>query len=170
MGKVLIIAEKPSVATDIARVLGGFVKHTDYYESEEYVLSSAVGHLLELAVPEKYEVKRGKWSFANLPVIPPHFDLNPIEKTKPRLKLLKKLIKRKDVDKLINAAMQTEACLCIIPLQDYLHLGTAARMNTPGTITGNWLWTFNWDQLTEEMTGSMRQQITEANRLVGKNG
>ena len=103
MGKVLIIAEKPSVATDIARVLGGFIKHTDYYESEEYVLSSAVGHLLELAVPEKYEVKRGKWSFANLPVIPPHFDLNPIEKTKPRLKLLKKLIKRKDVDKLINA-------------------------------------------------------------------
>ena len=102
MGKVLIIAEKPSVATDIARVLGGFVKHTDYYESEEYVLSSAVGHLLELAVPEKYEVKRGKWSFANLPVIPPHFDLNPIEKTKPRLKLLKKLIKRKDVDKLNN--------------------------------------------------------------------
>jgi len=103
MSKVLIIAEKPSVARDIARVLGGFVKHTDYYESEEYVLSSAVGHLLELAVPEKYEVKRGKWSFANLPVIPPYFDLNPIEKTKPRLKLLKKLIKRKDVDKLINA-------------------------------------------------------------------
>jgi DNA topoisomerase-3 len=103
MGKVLIIAEKPSVATDIARVLGGFTKHSDYYESEEYVLSSAIGHLLELAVPEKYEVKRGKWSFANLPVIPPHFDLNPIEKTKSRLKLLKKLIKRKDVDKLINA-------------------------------------------------------------------
>ena len=103
MGKTLIIAEKPSVATDIARVLGGFVKHTDYFESEKYVLSSAIGHLLELAVPEKYEVKRGKWSFANLPVIPPHFDLNPIEKTKPRLKLLSKLIKRKDVDRLINA-------------------------------------------------------------------
>ena len=103
MGKALIIAEKPSVATDIARVLGGFVKHTDYFESEKYVLSSAIGHLLELSVPEKYEVKRGKWSFANLPVIPPHFDLNPIEKTKPRLKLLTKLIKRKDVDMLINA-------------------------------------------------------------------
>lgn len=103
MGKVLIIAEKPSVAKDIARVLGGFIKYPDYYESEEYVLSSAIGHLLELAVPEKYEVKRGKWSFVNLPVIPPHFDLNPIEKTKSRLKLLKKLIKRKDVDKLINA-------------------------------------------------------------------
>ena len=78
-------------------------KHTDYFESDQYVLSSAVGHLLELAVPEQYEVKRGKWSFANLPVIPPHFDLNPIEKTESRLKLLTRLIKRKDVDALINA-------------------------------------------------------------------
>ncbi len=103
MGKTLIIAEKPSVAADIARVLGGFTKHTDYFENDRYVLSSAIGHLLELAVPEQYEVKRGKWSFANLPVIPPHFDLHPIEKTAPRLKLLTKLIKRKDVDALINA-------------------------------------------------------------------
>ncbi|SCY09304.1 DNA topoisomerase III [Nitrosospira sp. Nsp13] len=103
MGKTLIIAEKPSVAADIARVLGGFTKHTDYFESDQYVLSSAVGHLLELAVPEQYEVKRGKWSFSNLPVIPPYFDLNPIEKTESRLKLLTKLIKRKDVNELINA-------------------------------------------------------------------
>ena len=103
MGKTLIIAEKPSVAADIARVLGGFTKQTDYFESDQYVLSSAIGHLLELAVPEQYEIKRGKWSFANLPVIPPHFDLRPIEKTESRLKLLTKLIKRKDVDALINA-------------------------------------------------------------------
>src|SRR5215216_6566710 len=103
MGKALIIAEKPSVATDISKALGGFKKHEDYYESDNYVLSSAIGHLLELVVPEQYEVKRGKWSFANLPVIPPHFDLNPIEKTESRLKLLTKLIKRKDVETLINA-------------------------------------------------------------------
>ncbi|MDP1935406.1 MAG: DNA topoisomerase III [Nitrosomonas sp.] len=103
MTKSLIIAEKPSVAADIARVLGNFTKHTDYFENDQYVVSSAVGHLLELAIPEEYEVKRGKWSFANLPVIPPHFDLNPIEKTSSRLKLLSKLIKRKDVDTLINA-------------------------------------------------------------------
>ncbi|MBA4142281.1 MAG: DNA topoisomerase III [Nitrosospira sp.] len=103
MGKTLIIAEKPSVAADIARVLGGFTKHPDYFESDQYVLSSAVGHLLELSVPEQYEVKRGKWSFSNLPVIPPHFDLNPIEKTESRLKLLTRLIRRKDVDSLINA-------------------------------------------------------------------
>ncbi len=103
MNKSLIIAEKPSVAADIARALGGFTKHTDYFENDQYVISSAVGHLLELIIPEEYEVKRGKWSFANLPVIPPHFDLNPIEKTSSRLKLLSKLIKRKDVDALINA-------------------------------------------------------------------
>ncbi|PZP55673.1 MAG: DNA topoisomerase III, partial [Azospira oryzae] len=103
MGKKLIIAEKPSVAADIARALGGFQKHDDYYESDQYVLSSAVGHLLELAVPEGYEVKRGKWSFAHLPVIPPHFELKPIEKSEDRLKLLLRLIKRKDVVGLINA-------------------------------------------------------------------
>ena len=103
MSKALIIAEKPSVANDIARALGGFTKHDEYYESDDYVLSSAVGHLLEIAAPEEYEVKRGKWSFAHLPVIPPHFDLNPIAKSESRLKVLTKLIKRKDVDRLINA-------------------------------------------------------------------
>ncbi len=103
MGKALIIAEKPSVASDIARALGGFKKTDEFYESDQYLVSSAVGHLLELVVPEGVEPARGKWSFAHLPVIPPHFDLQPIEKTQPRLRLLTKLVKRKDVDLLINA-------------------------------------------------------------------
>ncbi len=103
MSKQLIIAEKPSVASDIARVLGGFKRHDDYFESADFVLSSAVGHLVQIAVPEEFEVKRGKWSFANLPVIPPHFDLLPIEKSEARLKLLTKLLKRKDVTGVINA-------------------------------------------------------------------
>src|SRR5689334_10307318 len=103
MGKALIIAEKPSVASDIAKALGGFKKQEDYYESDKYVLSSAVGHLLELAVPPGVEPAKGKWSFAHLPVIPPHFDLQPLEKTESRLRLLSKLIKREDVDLLINA-------------------------------------------------------------------
>ncbi len=103
MSKKLIIAEKPSVAADIARALGGFTRKGDYFESGEYILSSAVGHLLELVVPEKYEVKKGKWSFARLPVIPPHFDLSPIDRSKERLNLLLRLIKRKDVTSLINA-------------------------------------------------------------------
>src|SRR5690348_12793778 len=103
MSKKLIIAEKPSVANDIARALGGFARHGDYYESRDYVLSSAIGHLLELVPPEGVEVKRGKWSFANLPVIPPHFDLRPIERTEERLELLTKLLRRKDVSGVINA-------------------------------------------------------------------
>ncbi|MBC3920883.1 DNA topoisomerase III [Undibacterium sp. CY18W] len=103
MTKTLIIAEKPSVANDIAKALGGFTKHDDYFESDNYVLSSAVGHLLEITVPEEYDVKRGKWSFTHLPMIPPHFALNPIAKTESRLKVLNKLIKRKDVTGLINA-------------------------------------------------------------------
>lgn len=103
MGKALIIAEKPSVANDIAKALGGFAKSGDHLESDKYVLSSAVGHLLQLCLPEGVEVKRGKWTFAHLPVIPNHFDLQPIEKAEDRLKLLLKLLKRKDVDALINA-------------------------------------------------------------------
>ena len=103
MTKTLIIAEKPSVANDIAKSLGGFTKHDEYFESDDYVLSSAIGHLVEIAAPEEYDVKRGKWSFANLPMIPPHFALNPIAKTESRLKLLNKLLKRKDVGAVINA-------------------------------------------------------------------
>jgi DNA topoisomerase-3 len=103
MGKKLIIAEKPSVAADIARALGGFARKGDYFESDDYVLSSAVGHLLELVLPEQYDVKKGKWSFARLPVIPPHFELAPIERSEQRLNLLLRLIKRKDVGALINA-------------------------------------------------------------------
>src|SRR5882672_8342539 len=103
MGKALIIAEKPSVAGDIAKALGGFKKHEDYYESDKYVISSAVGHLLQICVPEQFEVKRGKWTFAHLPVIPPHFDLQPIERNEARLRVLLKLIKRPDVDALVNA-------------------------------------------------------------------
>jgi DNA topoisomerase-3 len=107
MSKALVIAEKPSVAQDIVRALtpvdGKFEKHDEYFESEHYVVSSAVGHLVEIKAPDEFDVKRGKWSFANLPVIPPHFDLNPIDKSKGRLNALVKLIKRKDVTTLINA-------------------------------------------------------------------
>src|SRR5580698_1582857 len=103
MGKTLIIAEKPSVASDISKALGKFEKHEDYFENAEYVISSAVGHLLTIIPPPGVEAARGKWTFKCLPVIPPHFDLEPIEKSEPRLRALKKLIKRDDVTELINA-------------------------------------------------------------------
>lgn len=107
MTKSLIIAEKPSVAQDIVRALtpvaGKFEKHPDHFENERYVVTSAVGHLVEIQAPEEYDVKRGKWSFAHLPVVPPHFDLAPIDKAKTRLNAVVKQVKRKDVTELINA-------------------------------------------------------------------
>jgi DNA topoisomerase-3 len=105
--KTLVIAEKPSVAQDIVRAItptaGKFEKHDEYFESEEWLVTSAVGHLVEIQAPEEFDVKRGKWSFANLPVIPPYFDLKPIDKTKTRLNAIVKLAKRKDVNALVNA-------------------------------------------------------------------
>ena len=107
MSKALVIAEKPSVAQDIVRALtpssGKFDKHDDHFENDRYVVTSAVGHLVEIKAPEEFDVKRGKWSFAHLPVIPPHFDLAPIDKAKSRLGAVVKLVKRKDVGELINA-------------------------------------------------------------------
>jgi DNA topoisomerase III len=103
MAKQLIIAEKPSVAADIARALGGFKRHGEYFESDEFVLSSAVGHLLELRAPEEHDPRKGRWTFKHLPVIPPHFELAPIERSEPRLNVLLRLMKRKDVTALVNA-------------------------------------------------------------------
>ena len=107
MSKSLVIAEKPSVAQDIVRALtpvaGAFSKHDDYFENDRYIVTSAVGHLVEIQAPEEYDVKRGKWSFTHLPVIPPHFDLKPVEKTKSRLNAVTRLVKRKEVSELINA-------------------------------------------------------------------
>jgi len=107
MSKTLVIAEKPSVAQDIVRALtptaGKFEKHDDHFESDTFVVTSAVGHLVEIQAPEEFDVKRGKWSFAHLPVIPPYFDLKPVEKTKSRLAAVVKQAKRKDVSAIINA-------------------------------------------------------------------
>ncbi len=105
--KTLVIAEKPSVAQDIVRSLtptvGKFEKHDEHFENDKYIVTSAVGHLVEIQAPEEFDVKRGKWSFANLPVIPPHFDLHPMDKTKTRLNAIVKQAKRKDVGAFINA-------------------------------------------------------------------
>jgi len=105
--KTLVIAEKPSVAQDIVKALtplaGKFEKHDEHFENDKYVVTSAVGHLVEIQAPEEFDVKRGKWSFAHLPVIPPYFDLKPMDKTKTRLNAIVKQAKRKDVDQLINA-------------------------------------------------------------------
>ncbi|AGF48731.1 DNA topoisomerase III [Candidatus Kinetoplastidibacterium galati] len=102
MNKQLIIAEKPSVANDISKALGGFKKDNDFYENEEYVIASSIGHLLTLSAPN--EPSKGKWNLSSLPIIPNKFELVPIDKkSSERLKILNKIIKRKDITSIINA-------------------------------------------------------------------
>ena len=102
MPKSLIITEKPSVASDIAKALGGFKKGKDYYENEKYVISWAVGHLFELAVPASMK-DQDKWDMKKLPIMPTEFALEPAEKMTARANVLRKLIRNKDVSELINA-------------------------------------------------------------------
>ncbi|HZZ56207.1 MAG TPA: DNA topoisomerase 3 [Opitutaceae bacterium] len=102
--KSLIIAEKPSVAADLARALGKVPKKGDHFENDEYVISSAVGHLVELLMPEDIDKKKyGFWRLEMLPIIPERFELKPIEDSKERFDHLKKLLARKDIDLVINA-------------------------------------------------------------------
>src|SRR5256884_350959 len=102
MSKSLIITEKPSVAGDIAKALGGFKKGKDYYENEKYLISWAVGHLFELAVPVSMKAQ-DKWDMKKLPIMPPEFELAPAEKMGGRVSVLRKLIKDKNVLDIINA-------------------------------------------------------------------
>ncbi len=101
--KKLIISEKPSVAADIAKLLGKAKKVDDYYENDQYVIASALGHLVELNMPADIDKKYARWSLTNLPIIPDKFKVKPIEKTKAKLTSLKKLLARKDLDGVINA-------------------------------------------------------------------
>ena len=102
--KSLIIAEKPSVAADLARALGKVPKKGEIYENDEWVISSAVGHLVELFMPEDIDKKKyGFWRLDALPIIPEKFQLKPIAESKERFDLLKKLLARKDVGLVINA-------------------------------------------------------------------
>jgi DNA topoisomerase-3 len=102
--KCLIIAEKPSVAADLARALGKIPKKTDHYENDEYVISSAVGHLVGLQMPEDIDKKKyGFWRLETLPIIPDEFQLQPLPEGKDRFGQLKKLLARKDVTSVINA-------------------------------------------------------------------
>ena len=102
MSKSLIITEKPSVAGDIAKALGGFKKGKDYFENERYLISWAVGHLFELAVPASMK-EQDKWDMKKLPIMPPEFELEPADKMGGRVSTLRKLIRNKDVSEIINA-------------------------------------------------------------------
>src|ERR671927_30722 len=105
MSKTLVIAEKPSVGRDIAAALpGAFAKNETYLESGEYVITWAVGHLVELAQPEDYDEKLKKWRMADLPIVPEDFRLKPRDaKSKKQLTAIRKLLERDDVDRVVNA-------------------------------------------------------------------
>ncbi|MBN8510363.1 MAG: DNA topoisomerase III [Burkholderiales bacterium] len=183
MGKTVVIAEKPSVAQDIVRALtpvaGKFEKHADHFENDSYVVTSAVGHLVEIKAPEEYDVKRGKWSFAHLPVVPPHFDLAPIDKAKTRLNAVVKQIKRKDVDRLVNACDAGREGELIFRLIVQYAAGAKAKVDKP--VQRLWLQSMTPQAIREgfEQLRSDAQMLgladaarsrSEADWLVGING
>lgn len=104
MSKTLIIAEKPSVAGDLAKVLPGkFVKHKTHFEGGDYLVSFAIGHLVSICYPEEINPAWQKWDMTNLPIMPEEFKLKGLDGTKSQLNALQKLIRRKDVGQIINA-------------------------------------------------------------------
>jgi DNA topoisomerase-3 len=106
MSKTLVIAEKPSVAADLTRALGGKVKagRIEFFEVDDYLITSAVGHLVELALPSSMTKGKGiPWGLASLPIIPEAFDLKPIARSSDRFALVKKLLKKAEVTSVINA-------------------------------------------------------------------
>jgi len=102
--KSLIIAEKPSVAADLVRALPGkFEKSKTHYESDRYIVSYAIGHLVSIEFPEEIDPKYKAWKLDNLPILPEEFPLKGLDGTKTQLNALQQLIRRKDVVELINA-------------------------------------------------------------------
>jgi DNA topoisomerase-3 len=103
MGKTLIIAEKPSVAADIVKALPGkFTNAKTHFESDAYVVSYAIGHLVSIAYPEEIDPAYQKWSLDNLPILPEEFPLAVLPETKAQFNALTKLIRRRDVEVIVN--------------------------------------------------------------------
>jgi DNA topoisomerase-3 len=103
LAKSLIITEKPSVARDIAGALGEFAEQDGYWESEAYVMSFAVGHLFELLEPEELDEKFKRWTLDVLPIIPDRFEIKKKKGQSERIRVIEKLLRRKDVDRVVNA-------------------------------------------------------------------
>jgi len=101
--KQLVIAEKPSVAKDLAAALGKFTKEKDFFENDTYIITSAVGHIVELFMPEDFDPQWKSWKPSLLPILPEQFKLKAIAKSKDRFSVIKKLMQREDVESMINA-------------------------------------------------------------------
>lgn len=100
---ILVIAEKPSVALSIAKVIGANNQNNGYYEGRGYIVSWCVGHLIELANPDKYDEKYKKWNLADLPIIPKEYKYEINKATKKQFDILKSLLNNKSVGTVINA-------------------------------------------------------------------
>src|ERR671924_375424 len=105
MGKTLVIAEKPSVGRDLTRVLpGAFAKHDGYLESDQHVVTWAVGHLVQLAEPDEYDDRYKKWRMADLPIVPDRFKLVVRdERSQKQMNVVRQLLHREDIEKVVNA-------------------------------------------------------------------
>jgi len=102
--KILIIAEKPSVANDLVKILPGkFTKEKTHFEGDNYVVSFAIGHLVTICYPEEIDPVYQKWDMSTLPILPETFPLKGLDDTKGQLNALQKLIRRKDIKEIINA-------------------------------------------------------------------
>ncbi len=172
--KKLVIAEKPSVAKDLARVLGRVPKKEDHYENDEWVIDCAVGHLVELFMPDDFDKKLKAWKLTNLPIIPPEFQLKPIANTKKKFQQLKKQLKRKDVGEVINACDAGREGELI-----FTYIYELAKANKP--IKRLWMLSMT-DQAIKDAFANMREGVelqplqdaarcrSESDWLIGING
>ncbi|VJN41448.1 putative DNA topoisomerase [Streptococcus pneumoniae] len=99
----LVIAEKPSVAISIAKVIGATKKKDGYYEGNGYRVSWCVGHLIQMANPDSYDEKYAKWNIEDLPIIPSEYKYEVSKSTKKQFNILKKLLNDKEVENVVNA-------------------------------------------------------------------
>jgi len=156
----LIIAEKPSVASDLSRALpGSFTQHEGYWEGQDYLISWAVGHLLELSEPESYDPEYANWSLANLPILPETFLRRARKGQTAQLRLLKKLATRPEVEGLINACdAAREGELIFREIEHYANTGKPVKRL--------WLQSMTADSIREAFSalrpGSELQGLSDA--------
>ena len=172
--KKLIIAEKPSVARDLANALGKVPKKEDHFENDEWIIDSAIGHLVELYMPDDFDKKLKAWKIANLPIIPPKFELKPVTTAKKKFLSLKKQLKRKDVEFVINACDAGREGELIF---NYIHELAGSKLS----IKRLWLLSMTQKSIREAFEnlreGSQMQPLLDAARcrsesdwLIGING
>ena len=179
-GVTLIIAEKPSVAADLVKVLGAksFKKNNGYYESDTTIVSHAIGHLVTIADPKDIDERYKAWDMKTLPMLPEKFPLVATPSTKSQLSIVGKLIKRKDVTTIVNACdAGREGELIFFYILDYVLKGKF----TGKTIKRLWMQSmtptaikdaFEHLRTAEEMENLKNAALcrSEADWLVGMNG